>query len=352
MKKVAIVLFNLGGPDSLKNVKDFLFNLFYDENIIRLPKPFRYIIAKLISTFRNNKSKKIYEQMGGKSPIYENTIEQQNSLKVDILDELKDVNIECFIAMRYFYPRAKDAAQEVFLFNPDEVVYLPLYPQYSTTTTKSSFDEFDTELKGAYQSLTLPIIKKTCCYYKNDLFINALFELFKEYLLKATKAYNLNKNNAIIFFSAHSLPEYVIKNGDPYEMQIKESVDLLMHKIREIEEFRDIKYKITYQSKVGPVKWLSPNTEDEIIAAAKKGQIIFVNPISFVSEHSETLVELDIDYKNVALDHGALDYIRIPTLSSDALFIKCLSSIVKELVENRYVQIKCEGFKDCYCALT
>ncbi|HJD55777.1 MAG TPA: ferrochelatase [Rickettsia endosymbiont of Pyrocoelia pectoralis] len=336
-RKIAIVLFNLGGPDSLKSVKPFLFNLFYDKNIINLPNPLRYVIAKIISITRDKKSQKIYSLIGGKSPLLEETQKQKTALSENLKKSTKE-DFKIFINMRYFAPQIEKTIEEIKEYNPTEIILLPLYPQFSTTTTGSSvknfFDNFN---------LNIPV-KVVCCYPIEDDFIKAHVSLIKEKLLD---------KNFRILFSAHGLPEKIVKAGDPYSFQVEETVKAVVKELN----IKDLDYKITYQSKVGPVEWLKPNTEDEIEIAGKEKKDIIIVPIAFVSEHVETLVELDIEYKLIA-DKYKVQYIRIPTLGINENFINSLTNTVLRFINNdknflvassSSKRICPDKFKGCLC---
>jgi ferrochelatase len=315
-KKIAVVLMNLGGPTSLKEVKPFLFRIFFDKRIINLPFVFRWILAKLISTLRNKKAIEIYKKIGGKSPILENTEKQKNKLE-KILKE-KNIEFKVFIAMRHSKPFTEDAVTAIKKFSPDEIILLPLYPHFSSTTTLSSFEKFEKE-KNKIESLRNIKIKKICCYYGNKKFIASQVELINEELVKS----KVSKKDIRILFSAHSLPSSIIKNGDPYQWQIEKNASLIMTD----ESLKDMDWVVCYQSKVGYNKWLSPATEDEIKRAAKDGVGIIIVPISFVSEHSETLVELDIYYKMLAQKQNIKHFLRVKTQGDDNIFIESLKSI-------------------------
>ncbi len=338
-KKIAIILFNLGGPDSLSAVKPFLFNLFYDPAIIRLTKTLRWLVAKIISTSRNKKAQEIYELMGGKSPILPQTIAQKEALN-NILKEQLNEELEIFICMRYWHPMSREVARQVERYNPTEVILLPLYPQFSTTTTGSSVKEF---IKH-FSSKDIPI-KTVCCYHREENFINSHLNLLKESLSKA------KDSNYRILFSAHGLPVSIIKAGDPYQWQIEQTVKEIVTKLA----IKELDYKITYQSRVGPVEWLKPNTEDEIRLAGEEQKNLVIVPIAFVSEHSETLVELDIEYKAIA-DKFDIEYIRVPTLQINENFIASLAKMVIDFVgagsknicsSNNFTKICPKEFSGC-----
>lgn len=327
----AVVLFNLGGPDSLKAVQPFLFNLFYDRNIIDLPNPFRYFIAKLISIFRDKKAQHIYSLMGGKSTILEET-EQQAAALENYLHQTGEKAIKVFFSMRHWHPMSAEIIKSVEEYDPKQVILLPLYPQFSTTTTKSAIEDF----MAVFAKSKLKTVQKNiiCCYPSDVNFIASHLKLIQEALT--------GLDNYKILFSAHGLPEKIIEKGDPYQWQIEKTVNTIVDSL----EIADLDYKITYQSRVGPVKWLLPNTEDEILTVAKEKKNIVVVPISFVSEHSETLVELDIEYKNL-VDEFDIIYKRVKTLSVDELYIKSLGEIVRKNLDSTISISSSDGTRKC-----
>ncbi len=345
--KTAIVLFNLGGPDSLKAVKPFLFNLFNDKNIITLPSWFRYFIAWFISSKRENTAIEIYSKMGGKSTILEETLNQAKALKLELSDKIK-AEFEIFICMRHWHPMSFEVISKLENYKPDEIILIPLYPQFSTTTTASSIEEF-TKIKNK-SSIKDVICKAICCYPEDDNFAKAHASLITNAIDKVK-----DKNNYRILFSAHGLPKKIIESGDPYQWQVEASVNAVIDQM----PFDGFDYKITYQSKIGPLKWIAPSTQDEVEIAVKQRKDLVIVPIAFVSEHSETLVELDIDYKNIA-DKNGVSYIRVPTLSVNNLFIKSLSEIIlkakkKEgefLTSSSFCRICPSDFTKCPCKKT
>jgi ferrochelatase len=310
-KKTAMVIFNLGGPDSPDAVKPFLFNLFNDKYIITLPAIFRYMIAWLISSKREKTAQKIYSLIGNKSPILQETIAQKEALEQALDGKL--ANFEIFIAMRHWHPMPDEVAAKVKEYSPDEIILLPLYPQFSTTTTASFIEAFKKSLKKINFD-KIPV-KTICCYHEDRDFIKSHVEIIK----KNVK----DKKNYRMLFSAHGLPEKIIKSGDPYQWQIENTVKNIVIGLG----IDNLDYKITYQSRVGPMKWIGPNTEDEIKLAAKEKKSLVIVPVAFVSEHVETLVELDIEYKRIA-DSEGVGYIRIPALRTDSYFIKSLANLV------------------------
>ncbi len=312
MKK-AIILFNLGGPDNLKNVEPFLFNLFNDPAIINLPTLIRYPLAKIISKRRAPTAKKIYKEMGGYSPILELTKKQAIELEKSLNLMQKEVDYKTFVCMRCWHPRASETINDVKSFNPDEVILVPLYPQFSYSTSGSSISEW----KKICKEKNFNILTSTiCCYPEDENFINAHVQEIKN---------KINKNsNEILIFSAHGLPEKNIKNGDPYQWQVEKTVEKVIEKIDQ----KNIDYILSYQSRVGPLKWIGPSTDDIIVESSKSGKSIILIPIAFVSEHSETLVELDIEYKKLAEDNGCKNYDRVPALGTNKNYIRGLSELI------------------------
>lgn len=306
-KKIGVILLNMGGPDSLDAVQPFLYNLFSDNDIFQIPKLIQKPVAKLISIFRAKKVRKYYELMGGKSPQKEQTFKQAKALQEKLGDRYKVV-----VAMRYWHPFTEEALKELLKEDLEKIILLPLYPQFSTTTTGSSFNEFDRVYKKF--NLNLPV-QKIYSYHNHKLYIEAMVKQIKEHLQNYQEYYFL--------FSAHSLPLKIIKNGDPYQKQTEETVKLIM------KFFPNNRYSLAYQSKVGFVKWLEPMTDEEIVRLKKEGiEKLAIIPVSFVSEHSETLYELDIQYREIAENIGIKEFKRIPTLQNSELFIECLEDLV------------------------
>ena len=340
MKK-AVILFNLGGPDKIENVEPFLFNLFNDPAILNLPTLLRYPLAKLISNRRAPVAKKIYEELGGSSPILKLTKEQSNALETKLNQTQTDNEYKCFIVMRCWNPRATDVIKNVQSFNPGEVILMPLYPQYSAATSGSSIKEWkDVCKKNNYKVKTSTI----CCYPTDKNFINA----HTKEIIKKIK----DLKNFKLIFSAHGLPEKNIKKGDPYQWQVEQSVK----KIVENLNVENLDWILSYQSRVGPLKWIGPSTEDIIIKNSKIGKHIVLVPIAFVSEHSETLVELDIEYKEIADANGCENYTRVPALGINEDFIRAMSELIIKKNEYKFSEnlyppkIQCpSNFKKCPC---
>jgi ferrochelatase len=310
--RIAVVLFNLGGPDQPDAVQPFLFNLFSDPAIIRLPQPFRWMVAKLISSRRAPVAREIYANLGGGSPLLPNTKAQAAALEAALGPEHK-----CFIAMRYWHPRGRQTAQEVAAWAPDRIILLPLYPQFSSTTTASSMIEWRAEARRAGLRAPETLV---CCYPEDPGFIAALASRVREGLAQAGD----RPGGCRILFSAHGLPARVIAAGDPYRWQVEASVAAAMRAVGP-----GIDHVMCFQSRVGPLEWIGPSTEDEIKRAAADGVAVVVVPVAFVSEHSETLVELDIEYRHLAEQSGIECYVRVPTVDTAPDFIEGLAQLVR-----------------------
>jgi len=335
--KTAVVLFNLGGPDRPESVKNFLFNLFNDPLIIRLPRLLRAPLAWFISTRRNKEAQAIYGEIGGKSPILEITNSQADALS----KSLKAIGMDnrVFVSMRYWHPMTDEVVKKVKAYNPNQIFLLPLYPQYSTTTTKSSLNTWFKESKKQKLNINTKYI---CCYPTSRKLIDAHSHLVQK------KISEIKNKKIRILFSAHSLPVSIIKGGDPYQWQVQQTAHGIMQNVSGVED-----YVLCYQSKVTPVKWLEPSTTNEIKRAIKDNMAIVIIPIAFVSDHSETLVELDIEYKNLAEKMGSKDYYRIEALNINETFIEGLKDLVLESQDvdtNNNISSKIcpKTFKECY----
>ena len=339
--KVAVILFNLGGPDKLDNVEPFLFNLFNDPAILNLPSFIRYPLAKLISKKRAPIAKNIYKEIGGSSPILKLTQDQAVFLEKSLNKNQKGLNFKVFITMRCWHPRAPETVNLVKDFNPSEIILLPLYPQYSAATSGSSILEWKETARKKNLNTNTSII---CCYPGDVKFIKAHTELIRKKIK--------GLSNFKLIFSAHGLPEKHIKKGDPYQWQVEQSVNKIMEEIND----NNIDYILSYQSRVGPLKWIGPSTEDVIVENSKKGKHLVIVPIAFVSEHSETLVELDIEYEKLAKKNGCKKYTRIEALGINEYFIESLSDLILnkgnyKLKDNLYPpKNRCpSNFSKCPC---
>ena len=314
-RKVAIVLFNLGGPDGPQAVEPFLFNLFSDPAIIRVPQLFRWLIAKLVSKRRAPVARAIYAELGGGSPLVPLTEAQGHALEAALADGESDWR--AFLAMRYWHPFADEAAAAIKAWGADEIMLLPLYPQYSTTTSESSLKDWDRAAKAA--ELAMPA-KAVCCYPVEQGFIAAHAALLGEALAKAGTIDNLR-----VLFSAHGLPKKIVDGGDPYQAQVEQSCAAIVARLN----VPGLDWITCYQSRVGPLEWIGPSTEAEIKRAGAEGKRLIVVPVAFVSEHSETLVELDIEYAKLAAESGVPAYSRVPALGVHPDFIAGLAGLVR-----------------------
>jgi len=353
-QRIAVVLFNLGGPDKPESVQPFLFNLFYDPAIIRLIKPLRWMIAKLISSRRAPIAKENYAYMGGGSPILPLTMAQAKMLEVVLGEQVGEAKV--FIAMRYWHPMSRQTAAQVKAYKPDRIVLLPLYPHFSTTTTGSSLKDWD---KAARAARIDPAREVTvCCYPRNAGFLAGHAETITQ-ALQETR----DTGKVRVLFSAHGLPESIIKAGDPYQSQIELTVQSLVGRIREKIGGADFDWRICYQSRVGPMKWLQPSTDAEIGRAGSEKTGLIVVPIAFVSDHVETLVELDIEYKKLAEEAGVPFYKRVAALGTNEAFIRGLGEIVQgalaradgsgqSLGPDEGSRICASGFSGCPCKTT
>jgi ferrochelatase len=310
-RRVAIILFNLGGPDKPEAVRPFLFNLFNDRHIISAPQPFRYLLAQLISRTRENAAQANYAHMGGRSPLAPETRKQADALEAEIAKRVSNVTFKCFPAMRYWKPWVVEAAETAIDWHATDAILLPLYPQYSHTTTASSLE--------AWTSICDLPVSTLCCYPSGQKFAEAHAEAILNIWRVAGEPANPR-----VLFSAHGLPQRVIDAGDPYQWQVEQTV-AAVRKLLPAEW----QHRICYQSRVGPMKWLGPSTEHEIRAAARDKTGVIVSPIAFVSEHVETLVELDIEYGQLARKLALPFYLRAPALGAAPRFIDALADLVE-----------------------
>jgi ferrochelatase len=318
--KLAVVLFNLGGPDSLAAVRPFLFNLVRDAAIIQLPAIARYPLAALISTTRNRTAQANYALMGGRSPLLPETEAQAKALEAELKAQGHDARV--FIAMRYWKPFAAETARAVAAFAPDEIVLLPLYPQFSTTTTGSSIKDWQAAYKGPGRTRTV------CCYPDAEGLAAAHAAEIRKVWDAAGKPTNVR-----LLFSAHGLPQQVVDAGDPYQAQVEATAAAVAAHLPELTDWR-----VCYQSRVGRLKWLEPSTETAILAAGEDGKGVIVSPIAFVSEHVETLVELDREYAELARHHGVEPYLRARTPGVQPAFVQALATAVTAALPREGVQ--------------
>lgn len=316
MSKTAIVLFNLGGPDKPEAVQPFLRNLFRDPAILGVPQPLRGALAWFIARRRAPVAADIYAKIGGGTPLLPNTRAQADALK-GMLTDLGPLAV--FVAMRYWHPLIDDVAAEVKRFGPDRVVLLPLYPQFSTTTTASALQAWTKS--SARVGLVAPA-HGVCCYPAEAGFVAALADLIRPAYERARA---LGGRAPRLLFTAHGLPQRVVDRGDPYQAQVEMTAAAVVSRLA----IPDLDVRISYQSRVGPLEWLRPYTEDELHRAGADRVPLVVAPIAFVSEHSETLVELDMTYREEALRLGVPHYERVPTVGTQPAFIAGLAEMVR-----------------------
>ncbi len=328
--KKGVLLLQMGGPCCVSGIDGFLFNLFNDPYIIQLPfflKPFQKYLAKFIAARRAPKVAVNYQEIGGRSPILFETQCQAKALEKK-LNEISNDQYQCFIAMRYTYPFLKDTLKDIQMANLDSLDVIPLYPQYSIATTGSSFYECQTMFKetGLNDSIDINYIHSR---EDNDYFT----DLIKNRILD--RIHDFPQNETIkVLFSAHGLPKKYIEKGDPYQKQIESSCTAIINKIPR-DFMARLDWQITYQSKVGPVKWLEPNTEDVLKELGKKGvKNILIIPISFVGDHIETLHELNIEYRKVAQKAGIENYYITRLPKANPLLISALASCIEPALYN------------------
>ena len=320
MSRTAIVLFNLGGPDSLAAVQPFLNNLFNDAAILPLPWPLRPILAQAISNRRRKEACRIYESIGGRSPLLEGTQAQARALE-EALAGVLEGEVRVFVAMRYWHPMSDDTARAVAAFAPDRTVLLPLYPQFSTTTTASSMKAWG---KAARRAGLRTQTVSLCCWPCQPDFVAAHAGLVRAALEEA------GTRPVRVLFSAHGLPQKVVAGGDPYCWQVEATAAAIAAAIGRAA----LDWRVCYQSRVGPLAWTGPATDEEIARAGADGVGVVVVPVTFVSEHSETLVELDRDLADLAGKAGCRPYIRVPALGTDRAFIRGLARLVRQAGED------------------
>ena len=346
-EEIGVLLLNLGGPETLDDVRSFLFNLFSDPDIIRLP--FRFMqkpIARLIANRRHKKSSGYYSLIGGGSPLRKITDEQAQALKSALYT--RGIAARVYVAMRYWHPFTEETIEQIKNDGVTRLIVLPLYPQFSISTTGSSLNRMN-EISRS-NGVVMPKTSVICTWQNDAGYIKALSSMVKEELGNFS---NQSVQGTHIIFSAHSVPvSYVEKYGDPYLRYTEETVRLVMEHIGV-----DRPHMLSFQSKVGPVKWLEPSTDSAIRKLAAEGvsQMLLV-PVSFVSEHIETLYELDILYRNVADEVGVKEYRRVPALNCQPEFIAALANLVEkelqtetESVENicPYYSVNCQSTPLC-----
>ncbi len=320
MGRIGVLLLNLGGPEKIEDVRPFLYNLFADPEIIRLPSPLlQKPLAWLISTLRAKKSQANYLEIGGGSPLRRITEEQAQALEQKLIAEGNSAKI--YIGMRYWHPFTEEAIAQIKKDRIEKLVILPLYPQFSISTSGSSFRVLEEMWKTDADLAKIEYTLVPSWYDKKE-YLEAMADLIRQELTKFE-----NPDTVNIFFSAHGVPvSYVEEAGDPYQREIEECTRLIMKTLN-----RPNPHVLAYQSRVGPVEWLQPYTEDALEELGEKGvKDLVVVPISFVSEHIETLQEIDLEYREVAEKAGITNFHRVPALNTHPVFIEGLSRLVQE----------------------
>ncbi|XP_047048414.1 ferrochelatase-2, chloroplastic [Lolium rigidum] len=324
-EKVGVLLFNLGGPETLNDVQPFLFNLFADPDIIRLPRLFRFLqrpLAKLISTLRAPKSKEAYASIGGGSPLRRITDEQANALKIALKE--KNLEADIYVGMRYWYPFTEEAFDQIKKDKITKLVVLPLYPQYSISTSGSSIRVLQNIVKedAFFAGLPISIIES---WYQREGYVKSMADLIEKELTVFS-----NPEEVMIFFSAHGVPlTYVTDAGDPYRDQMEDCIALIMEELKSRGTLNN--HTLAYQSRVGPIQWLKPYTDEVLVELGQKGvKSLLAVPVSFVSEHIETLEEIDMEYRELALESGIENWGRVPALGCTSSFISDLADAVVE----------------------
>ncbi|HIK15439.1 MAG TPA: ferrochelatase [Leptolyngbyaceae cyanobacterium M33_DOE_097] len=323
MGKFGVLLLNLGGPEQPEDVRPFLFNLFSDPEIIRLPFPWlQRPLAWMISSLRSKKSQENYRQIGGGSPLRRITEEQAQALRVKLKEKGEDVSI--YVGMRYWHPFTEEAIARIKRDNVSKLVILPLYPQFSISTSGSSFRLLERLWKEdpSLHTIDYTVIPS---WFDRPGYLQAMADLIANELDRFP-----NPDHVHVFFSAHGVPvSYVEEAGDPYQREIEECTRLIMRSLN-----RPNNYTLAYQSRVGPVEWLQPYTEDALQELASQDvKNLVVVPISFVSEHIETLQEIDIEYRELAEEAGIENFQRVPALNTHPIFIEDLANMVLEAAQ-------------------
>ena len=318
-ERIAVVLFNLGGPDGADAVLPFLFNLFNDPAILRVGQPFRWLLAQIISRRRAPIARKIYGRIGGRSPILKETQAQAAALEAALGHMGGELGqAKTFIAMRYWHPMSRAAAAEVRAYGPDRVIFLPLYPQFSTTTTASSVAEWQAMATGANTQTQV-----IGCYGTEGWFVEAQARNIAPLVTEARQV-----GAPRVLFSAHGLPKRISDDGDPYAHHTRRTARAVATSLG----LGDDEWTLCYQSRVGRLEWIGPSTDEEIRRAGADQAPVVVVPIAFVSEHSETLVELDIECRAKAKALGVPAFFRAPTVGVAQGFIDGLAGLVRNAV--------------------
>ncbi len=331
-ERLAIVVFSLGGPDSPAAVRPFLFNLFNDKAIIPLRQPLRWLIARTISGLRAKKSRGYYARLGGRSVLLPETEAQATALEKAAAGAAK--NVRAFVYMRYWHPMAREVVGQLKAYAPTRIVVVPMYPQFSTTTTGTSVAALTKEARA--QGLATPF-ETVCCFPTAPGFIAPMVAMIGDAYAKAAHA-----GTPRVLLTAHGLPEKTIAAGDPYQWQVEQTAAAVVKDLG----VSGLDWAVCYQSRVGPAKWIGPSIEEEIRRAGADGVPLIVAPISFVSEHVETLVELDETMRDLAKESGVPSYVRIPAVRTDTRFVDTLAGFM-DFLRNRKTPCSDTGARVC-----
>lgn len=314
--KEAIVLLNMGGPNNLDEVEMFLKNMFNDPNILTMKSNLmRKFVGGMITFTRAESSQEIYRQLGGKSPIVDHT----KNLIAALEKKLDDENVIVDFVMRYTPPFAPEVIERLKGKGVEKVYLLPLYPQFSTTTTKSSLEDFEEAFHDSGMDAILVEVKH---YYENNTYNEAVIERIKE------KMADSDYNDFDIIFSAHGLPQKIVDAGDPYQRHVERHVELLKTKLQE-HEMKFHQVHLAYQSKVGPLKWLEPSLETALQKVRNRGVIIY--PIAFTIDNSETDFELEVEYREIAEEMGFNDYRVCRCVNDSDKFVDALLEVYAKM---------------------
>jgi len=318
--RVGVLLLNFGGPETLDDVKPFLYNLFADPEVIRLPSIIREPLARLIAMLRHNQSRGYYEKIGGGSPLRRITEQQGEALKAALEKQGYDVRI--YIGMQCWHPFIEEAVRQIINDRLTHLVVLPLFPQFSVTTTGACLAKFNKQVKKRPE---WPVVKQAVIehWYDYPLYIQSLADMIQENLEKFPPGVVAKVH---LLFSAHSIPQKYVDRGDPYAEQTRQTVERILDRLE-----RRNPYHLAFQSRLGPVRWLQPST-DQMIKQLGREEVdhVLAIPISFVSEHVETLYEIDLLYQNMAREAGISDFRRVPAPNCHPGFIQALARLVEE----------------------
>jgi ferrochelatase len=320
-----VILFNLGGPETLEDVRPFLQNLFTDPEIIRIKNnALRRLIAWCIVMLRQRKSRALYSQIGGGSPLRKITDGQAAALRGQL--ETQGIHASAYVGMRCWKPTIEDAVSRILKDGITHLVALPLFPQYSATTTGSCFKYLRSHLEkiGLAGKLQVSYVNS---WHDEPLYVEAMAKLIER---RNAGFDGVDPKSIYLLYSAHSIPAHYVAEGDPYLQQTRQTMELINTRLGNI--FPSI---LAFQSKLGPVKWLEPSTRKTLEELGRRGiQRILVIPLSFVSDHLETLQEMDILYRGLAAEHGIRDFRRVESLNLDSTFIRGLAGIVQRAFES------------------